>query len=251
VEKKHRVAVLRAADNVAKRLGCWEKYKCERFCQTKATGLGSVYVNVTNVHSYAIGRLRTDFLSGSPLDVLEAKIAEGGDDRYTSLVVKGGAWWVHVEIAKAKRGMPVDGEIQAMIAKQEADDVASATALANMFGKPNQKKVERRQRRKEANKTARACGKCGTEIQPGAPIVRALISEDSSLFGRSSTSTMIEVQCEACLKSCGHQHWYSGRYTCNGCGRKVYQRSRYDRKRTFCCEYCKKKGAARLSAIAA
>jgi hypothetical protein len=60
VEKKHRVAVLRAADNVAKRLGCWEKWKCERGFHSTASGCGSIYVNVTDVHSYAIGRLRTD-----------------------------------------------------------------------------------------------------------------------------------------------------------------------------------------------
>ena len=250
VEKKHRVAVLRAADNVAKRLGCWEKWKCERAYQTRATGLGCVYVNVIDLHSYAIGRLRADFLHlNDPITELEARIAEGGKD--ANLVARGGPWWVIVEKAKAERGMAVDAETQTMFAKHEAERAAFLEGGAKMFGPVDPKKVERRQRRKEANKTACVCGKCGAEIPQGAPIVRALVSEDSSFAGHRSTSTTVEVQCEACLQSCGHANWYySGRHACDGCGRKVYQRYRRDRKQTFCCEDCEKKGAAKLSVAA-
>ena len=68
IEKKHRVGVLRAADKVGKRLGHWEKWQCERWGlggywnnrqNRSLVGRGAVYVNVLDVHSYAIGRLRT------------------------------------------------------------------------------------------------------------------------------------------------------------------------------------------------
>ena len=240
IEKKHRVAVLRAADNVAKRLGHWEKTKSERAYKSTAAGLGCIYVNITDVHSYAIGRLRADFLNlGKPMAELEAMIAEGRSD--AKHVCRGGVWWIHTEKAKAKRGVIVDDETKAMIAQQEAGFAAFTETTVKMFGGKDEKKAERRQLRKEANKSACICGKCGTDIPQGAPILRALVSEHSSFCGMKSTSTVVEVQCEACLKACSHAHWYSSRKNCNCCGRKVYQRSRYDRKRTFCCEDCKKK----------
>ena len=242
VEKKHRVAVLRAADNVAKRLGCWEKWKCERTWHSTASGCGSIYVNVTDVHSYAIGRYRTDCVHNKDsIAELEARIADGGKD--ANLIVKGGAWWVHCEQAKAKLGMAVDAETQTMFAKHGAERAAFLEGRAKMFGGgKNQDWIERRDRRKQANKSACICGKCGCDIAQGAPIVRALVSEDSSFCGHRSTSTTVEVQCEACLNACGHARWYySGRHDCAACGRKVYQRYRRDRMRTFCCEDCKKK----------
>jgi len=62
IEKKHRVAVLRAADTVAKRLH-WEKWKCERtfqggYYEANVAGRGAVYVNMLDARSYGLGMLR-------------------------------------------------------------------------------------------------------------------------------------------------------------------------------------------------
>ena len=68
VEKKHRVAVLRTATKVAKRLGRWAKWKCERSCTEDMTDRGCIFVNECDPHSYTMGRLRTDFLNaGDPV----------------------------------------------------------------------------------------------------------------------------------------------------------------------------------------
>jgi hypothetical protein len=82
--KAQRVSVLRAADKVAKRLGNWEKRQCGRshqggYYNTSLSGRGAVYVNVLDLHSYAIGLLRTDFLyAGKSLTELESRISPGG-----------------------------------------------------------------------------------------------------------------------------------------------------------------------------
>ena len=53
VEKKHRVAIIRAADNVAERMwwGC-----------TYCSGVQNVYRNLCDLHSYALGKTREDCL---------------------------------------------------------------------------------------------------------------------------------------------------------------------------------------------
>lgn len=103
VEKRHRVAILRAADKVAARLW-WAKLVSER------PGGHIIYCNTLDVRSYAIGRLRADFLNNTTtVAQIEALIQEpAADDPWRSgskwdLVRPGGAWWRHVEIAKARK----------------------------------------------------------------------------------------------------------------------------------------------------
>jgi hypothetical protein len=100
-EKKHRVAVIRAADQVARRCG-WIAYKREAF------GHELVYCNLMNVRSYTLGRMRASFLKNDrPLDELR-HVVDGGTSpcqhRYRHDIENmkpGGAWWIHVEIHKA------------------------------------------------------------------------------------------------------------------------------------------------------
>jgi hypothetical protein len=102
VEKKHRVAVLRAADKVAKRLH-WAKWQCERGgggWHRSLSGRGAVYVNLLDPRSYGLGRLRIDFLhADKSMEELEAMLDGGGKAKH---IAPGGAWWLHVEKAKAK-----------------------------------------------------------------------------------------------------------------------------------------------------
>src|SRR6516225_8424146 len=120
IEKKRRVGVLRAADKVGKRLGHWEKWQCERWGlggywnnrqNRSLVGRGAVYVNVLDVHSYAIGRLRTDhFHADKSVLELEAMLGPGGKEAGHN--ARGGVWWIHVEQAKVKRGIAVDEETE-------------------------------------------------------------------------------------------------------------------------------------------
>ena len=108
VEKKHRVAVLRAAYKVAYRLG-WFAFRCER------PGGHTVYCNPCDVRSYALGRLRSDFVHNDrSLERLQ-KMAEGRSDREedqheTERVSPGGAWWNHVQIERHRRDGTTDSD---------------------------------------------------------------------------------------------------------------------------------------------
>ena len=96
VEKKHRVAVLRAADKAAARVG-WRGRRADR------PGHAVIYFNLINVHSYALGKLRLDFLTGRyDLAELETRLSDpkAHGSRY-DWIQPGGAWWRHVEIHKA------------------------------------------------------------------------------------------------------------------------------------------------------
>ena len=117
VEKRHRVAIIRAADRVASRLW-WAKLISER------PGGEIIYCNTLDVRSYALGRSRADCsFNNVPPEVI-ARLIEapvpGDPYAYRSrwdLVRPGGAWWRHVEIAKARK----------------AGDVAEAERISTML----------------------------------------------------------------------------------------------------------------------
>jgi hypothetical protein len=112
IEKKHRVAILRAAANLMKRRDTLDRM------QSDGLGGASVYYNLDNVMSYAMARLKSDFLNNyrsndprvHPSNIeteadLRAKLAKGGDDY--EHVKRGGAWWTftqeHIAELEAKR----------------------------------------------------------------------------------------------------------------------------------------------------
>lgn len=96
-EKKHRVAVIRAADRAARRMG-WKAWRRE------APGHELVYLNLRNVRSYAIGRMRADFTRNNLTTEDLRQIVDGTHPHqryYTKDAERaqpGGAWWVHVQI---------------------------------------------------------------------------------------------------------------------------------------------------------
>ncbi|MCJ2086243.1 hypothetical protein MKK88_09575 [Methylobacterium sp. E-005] len=127
VEKRHRVAIIRAADRVAARLW-WAKLISER------PGGEIIYCNTLNVRSYALGRSRADFcFNNLPLEVIVRLIeapVPGDPYAYRSrwdLVRPGGAWWRHVEIAKARKAGDLDeanrigAELRTEIARKTAE----------------------------------------------------------------------------------------------------------------------------------
>lgn len=97
VEKKHRVAVTRAAWNVWRRrdaVACW-----------RSDGLGgmSIWYDQTRVLSYAMARLKAFNYCGNDPRIhwrysesdLRKKMEPG--DRYHEYIAPGGAWWTHTE----------------------------------------------------------------------------------------------------------------------------------------------------------
>jgi hypothetical protein len=98
VEKRHYVAVRRAAYKVGGDLG-WLSRKAEQ------TDSPLVFFNPFDVHSYAMGWLREDHPNWHvPIEILERRLSDPNDPQSRwEWVQPGGAWWQHVEIAKAHR----------------------------------------------------------------------------------------------------------------------------------------------------
>jgi hypothetical protein len=97
VEKKHRVAVLRAAYKAFAGIG-WSSYACER------PGGHILFYNPLNLRSYARARILADFSWWRcTLDEVDAMLdnRDGWPTKW-DLVQPGGAWAIHVEINKAK-----------------------------------------------------------------------------------------------------------------------------------------------------
>lgn len=97
VDKKHRVAVARAARYVCPRVGWW-------WMRREAPGGGIVYYNRRSVMSYGLARMRADRFENGRSDadlvaVLSGKPAQRpytSDGNYPGLIAEGGPWHMHV-----------------------------------------------------------------------------------------------------------------------------------------------------------
>jgi hypothetical protein len=89
LQRKHRDAVVAAAKKGCERLG-----KDWSWLRSEKRGGPFVFYNRTNVMSYAMARLKSDWRALSE-EKLKAMIAPGGD--HHKYVVEGGAWWQHVK----------------------------------------------------------------------------------------------------------------------------------------------------------
>jgi hypothetical protein len=109
-EKKHRVAVVRAAFNFINRdarfgLFAWRNHK-------------HAYFNKHSVMSYALARLKADEMTRyrskrahhfvTTEDDLKARLQKGGN--HYEFVIKGGAWWQHVQWWRAEYEAIRDGD---------------------------------------------------------------------------------------------------------------------------------------------
>jgi hypothetical protein len=239
IEKKHRVAVLRAADKVAKR-SHWEKWKCERtfqggYYEASLAGRGAVYVNMLDARSYGLGMLRICYdnaRESRSTAELEAML----DDKDFA---PGGSWWFAVEEAKIKFGIAVDRETQRLIAaRKKSSEEGRQEWVAAFAGGLPPKERERRARRSEANAHGRICAKCGKAIEPNAPMVRMPVSRR----GWMGVGVTIEVQCFDCGERALADRFFVVATRCMTCGREVHQAYRRNRRRTFCCDDCRRPG---------
>lgn len=124
VERKHRVAVLRAAKNVCTRSDSWQCWRGEKL------GNPVVFLNPYNVMSYAMARSKSEdhyrsndtrlpdhWRSKNEADI-RADLAEGG--RHHHLVVEGGAWWRHAHQRIADRDNDTERAKELDLQSQEA-----------------------------------------------------------------------------------------------------------------------------------
>lgn len=125
IEKKHRVAVLRAVHVLAKRDVNLDYARSEHLGRTV------IFYRGDRVLSYAMARLKADFLNQyrsvgsrhSQIDTeadLRARLQPGGQDQH--LVLPGGAWWRHTEMFVAKRDG--DAERFAELEKEQEESTA-------------------------------------------------------------------------------------------------------------------------------
>ena len=123
VERKHRVAVLRAAEKAAARCG-WQGWRAER------PGHPVIYRNPFDVRSYTVGRERCDFVDGrDSVEVIERRLDDpSAHGSKWSWMQPGGAWWLHVEMAKARRDGR-DDEAEALNATLQASVRRKMAAL--------------------------------------------------------------------------------------------------------------------------
>jgi hypothetical protein len=140
IEKKHRVAVLRAAQKVLERCDMIQCFTSETVGGTR------VYFNADNVMSYAMARLKADRMNCYTNDPrilwwgrrsteadLRAKLAEGGDDH--KYVVEGGAWRKHTQWRVAEIEAKRVGDtarLEKIRAEQEAHTAAVLASLGSL-----------------------------------------------------------------------------------------------------------------------
>jgi hypothetical protein len=87
-EKRHRVAVLRAAKALAE--------KRPEIGWTGSSGFGLAFFNITSVMSYARARIKATRWSSD----IDARLAPGG--RHYKDIVEGGEWWLRVQVWTAR-----------------------------------------------------------------------------------------------------------------------------------------------------
>jgi hypothetical protein len=249
VEKKHRVAVLRAADRVAARLH-WEKWQCQRVLwgtgwpnsrQGSLKGRGAVYMNPADVWSYAQAKLRTDYHDGAKTqEEWDAMLGQGGD--LHKHVVPGGIWWAWAEQKKAEfASTTLSPELEALIEKHRKESGAFWAATERAFSKPSESEEKRKQRvdawkrRKKAQYDASICARCGRALDPAEPITRDFVSGGQAPL-TGGWRTFVEIRCMDCATA---EEWRrrgrSYERPCLTCGRPVHQVLRISRRRTFCC----------------
>ena len=130
VEKKHRVAVVRAADNVMRRL----RWTCQ---QMELPGHPLLYFNPLDHRSYVVGRMRVSWNSWnfSHAEIADASdnpnIDRAGAEHWRREAEPGSAFWTHVEINCAEHA----GDHQRASALR-AELNASLNRRALMLGLP-------------------------------------------------------------------------------------------------------------------
>jgi hypothetical protein len=126
-EKRHRVAVIRAAKAVAKRHPGIHWWRSER------AGSTLIFFHHDDVISYALARLKSDPWCDDDDKVLWQKL---GKEEYQELVKPGGSWWLHVQEWTAKRDNDAARleELKPLLDAQQKRLDASAASLRQALG---------------------------------------------------------------------------------------------------------------------
>jgi len=112
VEKKPRVAVIRAAQSLSRR---WPDLGW-RYSET--LGREKIFFNANSVMSFAMARLKGNQFEYATEEELRSSLLEGG--KHHEHIVKGGVWWRHRDMWIAER----DGDtarLKELEAEQEHD----------------------------------------------------------------------------------------------------------------------------------
>ena len=130
VEKKHRVSILRSVWRIVKEDPDWGVSEAE------TAGGSLVLINFANPQSYALGRLKADYMYRNPdprlvnrwwhkteAELLE-QLAPGGKDH--RLIEHGGAWDRHVRLHIARRD--ANHEEAERLERQQRADLARSLA---------------------------------------------------------------------------------------------------------------------------
>lgn len=126
MERKHRVAIMRAVKTVCERTG-WEIMRAE------IRGNAAVFIKPTDLISYATGRKKAGMEWEWSLSRQEIRdrFTPSGSDRH--LIEEGGAWFRFVQMARAKR----DGDeetLSRLEAEYDADIAAMTAKFQARFG---------------------------------------------------------------------------------------------------------------------
>jgi hypothetical protein len=156
VQRKHRVAVLRAAASLAKRRDTLGVLSSETLGYTK------VYYTIDNVLSYGMARLKADNLyhyrsndervswDATSEKELRATLARGGREYH--LVKPGGTWWEHVQSKRAELAAQRRGDKrkvkEILAARKKAYELRTAKILGGLGGflGAARRKAERKRR---------------------------------------------------------------------------------------------------------
>ena len=142
VERNHRIAVMRAAANLAKRRDNMRIWRSSNLGRTK------IYLTLDNVMSYSMAWLKSDYIyryrshdervnwwkGAYTEEKLRALLTKGG--KFYEHVRRGGSWWKNVESFKAQLAAQRSGDKAALKRileeQQKADDKAKAKLVAKL-----------------------------------------------------------------------------------------------------------------------
>jgi hypothetical protein len=122
LERKHKVAVTRAAKKVCARLPDWQSTK------TWYRGGELVFFNHASVKSYGLARRKSDSRHLSD-EQIRASLRRGGD--HHEYIVEGGIWWLYVQLWIADGDN--DTSERAMALRRKADEIRRSYGLPPQY----------------------------------------------------------------------------------------------------------------------
>ena len=120
IEKKHTVVILRTAKSLARR---WPDFGWQR---SERRGRGMIFFNAANMLSWAMARLKGDYIYTYDEEFFRASLLPGGQHHHH--IVEGGAWRRHRDIWIAER----DGDTATLKRLQAEQEQSTAEILPSL-----------------------------------------------------------------------------------------------------------------------